>query len=107
MKRFVSIFILLLVCSGTVLAADKATALKKADIPVASAPPVESEQAIDWKNLQAQEQWVARLKKQTEGEVRQLSEMRNQFAEKYKLDAKKLDAGAYTYDEKKDAFVER
>ena len=73
-----------------------------------AAPPVtvESDKAKSWKGLQAQEQWVARLKKQITGETKQLSEMRGQVAEKYKLDPKKLDAGHYTYDEKKDVFVD-
>ena len=77
---------------------------KKAEVP---APIVESDAAKDLKSLQAQEQWVARLKKQTDGEVRQLSEMRQQIALKYKLDVRKFEAGEYTYDEAKNVFVER
>ena len=77
---------------------------KKAEAP---APIVESDAAKDLKSLQAQEQWVARLKKQTDGEVRQLSEMRQQIALKYKLDVRKFEAGEYTYDEAKNVFVER
>ena len=85
-------------------AAPAAPAAASAPAPV---PGGESEKAKDWKGLQAQEQWVARLKKQTDGEVRQLSEMRSRVANKYKLDPKKFDEGDYAYDEKTDAFVER
>ena len=73
----------------------------------APAPAVESEKAKDWKGLQAQEQWVTRLKKQVEGETKQLTEMRSRTAGKYKLDPKKFDEGGYFYDEKTDSFVER
>ncbi len=85
-------------------------AVEPATAPVTTVAPVarvESEKAKSWKALQAQEQWVSRLKKQIDGETKQLSEMRAQVAEKFKLDPKKLDSGEYTYDEKKDAFVER
>ena len=74
--------------------------------PASPVAVVESEKAKSWKGLQAQEQWVARLKKQIDGETKQLSEMRRQVAEQFKLDPKKFDAGDYTYDEKKDLFVD-
>ncbi len=111
MKKFISVFIPVFLSAGFAVAADRkaeAPKPKKEPVPAsAPAPVVESEKAKEWKGLQAQEQWVTRLKKQTEGEERQLSEMRASFAEKFKLDPKKFAAGKYTYDEKKDAFVER
>ena len=66
----------------------------------------DSETERQWKELQAQEQWVSRLNKQVQGETKQLAEMRASISQKFKLDAKKLEAGLYTYDEKKDKFVE-
>jgi hypothetical protein len=70
------------------------------------APGSESDASKAWKELEAQEQWVARLQKQIAGETQQLAEMRASLAKKFKLDPKRLEAGRYDYDEKKDRFVE-
>ena len=87
------------------------SAEQKAEVPkqapAQKAAPVESEKSKDWKGLQAQEQWVARLQKQVSGETKQLGEMRAKLAAKYKLDVKGLEAGDYDYDTEKDVFLER
>ena len=115
-KQSVSVLILILLCCNAVSAADKApeAAPKKTEAPPTAAIPAnpspaaaDSDSEKDWKSLQAQEQWVTRLKKQIDGEIRQLSEMRGKLAEKYKLDPKKLEAGRYVYDEEKNTFSER
>lgn len=80
---------------------------EEAASPSLSAPSAESEAEKQWKELQAQEQWVVRLKKQVQGETNQLSEMRARLAQQFKLDLKKLEAGAYTYDSKSDKFVDK
>ena len=67
----------------------------------------ESDAAKQWKELQAQEQWVARLQKQIAGETKQLSEMRAKLAADFKLDPKKLENGDYTYDSKTDQFIDK
>ncbi len=108
MKRSFLVLVLVLACARVAQAAEKTAEAPASASPAAPAASlVESEKARDWKSLQAQEQWVARLKKQIEGESGQLAEMRGQIAQKYKLDPKKFEAAAYTYDEKTDAFIER
>lgn len=66
-----------------------------------------SEASQKWKGLKAQEEWVARLKKQIQGESAQLDEMRASLAQAFKLDVKKLEAGLYDFDEKSGAFLEK
>jgi len=117
MKRTLLAISFLVLPTSIVLAAEENVTLPAKTESVAAAPAAvpappkvpaaESEKAKDWKGLQAQEQWVTRLKKQIDGEVRQLSEMRERVAGKYKLDPKKFETGGYTYDEENDAFVER
>ena len=101
---FLSAFVSFAAEEKAVVPTKEVPAVAAATAPVVGA---ESEKAKDWKGLQAQEQWVARLKKQTDGEVRQLSEMRSRVANKYKLDPKIFEIGGYLYDEKTDSFVER
>ena len=70
-------------------------------------PPVETEAAQKWKHLKAQVDWVTRLKKQVQGEVNQLNEMRQNLAQAFKLDIKKLEAGLYELEEKSGTIVEK
>ena len=80
---------------------------EKEAVPPEPAMVSESEASKQWKELQAQEQWVARLKKQIAGETKQLSDMRAALAAAFKLDPKKLESGDYSYNAKTDQFVEK
>ncbi len=90
----------------TFLFSSSAFAEEKARQPE-PAPAAESDAAKQWKELQAQEQWVARLQKQIAGEIKQLSEMRAKLAQDLKLDPKKLENGDYQYDSKSDQFIDK
>ncbi len=72
----------------------------------APAQPVDSEASKKLTAIKAQEEWVARLKKQLDGETNQLKEMRKSLAESFHLDPLKLEKGDYKYDEKSGKFVE-
>jgi hypothetical protein len=104
MRRIFAVFIAVLISAGAALAAD---AEKAPAAAITSAPAGETEAAKRWKGIKAQEEWVARLKKQIQGETSQLSEMRAALADAFKLDVKKLEAGLYDYDEKTDKFTEK
>ena len=60
---------------------------------------VESQAAKEWKEIEGQEHWVARLEKQIAGETRQLADMRAAFAKKHKIDLRKIESGHYKYEE--------
>ena len=125
MKRATGVVLMLLMSFSTAYAADKGykqeTAFEKteakgnvmskqvkevsAETSVPAAP-VESEAQKRLKGIQAQEEWVTRLKKQLDGETNQLKEMRRALAESYHLDLSKLEKGTYKYDEKSGKFVE-
>jgi hypothetical protein len=95
-----------LVLAGSLMAGIAfAAEIEKKEAPVL--PAGETESAKRWKGIKAQEEWVARLKKQIQGEANQLTEMRAALADAKKLDVKKLEAGLYDYDEKTDAFTEK
>ena len=73
----------------------------------AAQPPAESEAQNRWKSLKTQEQWVSRLKKQLDGETRQLNELRALLVKNYELDAYKLENGDYEYDVESQSFVDK
>ena len=79
----------------------------RASAAEAPAPVVESEALQRWKALRAQEVWVEKLKKQLQGELNQLSEMRATLARNFKLDPKKVENGGYEVDENSGKFVEK
>jgi hypothetical protein len=89
----------------------EAAAIEKAEEKVEqvlpSAPTPDPEVLRQWKSVQAQEQWVGRLKKQLDNETKQLSSQRAALAQNFKLDAKKLESGLYVYDEKTGQFSEK
>jgi hypothetical protein len=103
-KSFRHVLMLGVLWCGAVFGADKDI---KAAAPPTAVPVVESEAAKKWKGLKAQEEWVARLQKQIQGETNQLAEMRKSLAEAFKLDPKKIEQGLYELDEKTGAFVEK
>ena len=88
-------------------AAEPAEITPELNAELETPPAVETEAAQRWKSLTAQENWVARLKKQVQGEVNQLNEMRQSLAQAFKLDLKKLEAGFYQLDEKSGTIVEK
>ncbi len=88
-------------------AATAAVPAQKVPQPPPAPIPTASEAAQKWKALRAQEEWVARLKKQIQGETNQLNEMRLALAQAFKLDVKKLEEGLYDFDEKNSKFIEK
>ena len=77
-------------------------AIKQAPVPA----PIETEVGRQWKALQAQRQWITRLKKQLQGELQRLTGLQKTLAQNYKLDPKKLEDNHYEFDEKTQKFVE-
>ncbi len=67
----------------------------------------EPEAMKKFKAIQNQEQWVAKLQKQLNGETAQLNEMRSSLAQAFSLDVKKLEKDAYEYDMKSGKIVEK
>ena len=104
MKKFYSVLILVILFGSSAGAVEES---KKAAVEVAAPAPMPSEAAQKWKSLKAQEEWVARLKKQIQGETNQLNEMREALAQAFKLDSKKLEMGLYEFDDKSGKFVEK
>lgn len=76
------------------------------EVPVA-APPAVPEVLEKFKAIESQVQWVAKLKKQLEGETSQLNEMRRSMAQSFGLDVKKLENDGYKFDSKSGKFVEK
>ena len=75
---------------------------------VSPTPPQTDPEALKkFKAIQNQENWVAHLKKQLDGETSQLNEMRIALAQSFGLDVKKLEKGSYQYDAKSGKFVEK
>jgi len=60
-----------------------------------------------FKAIESQVQWVAKLKKQLDGETSQLNEMRRSMAQSFGLDAKKLENDRYKFDARSGKFVEK
>lgn len=85
----------------------KIVAPASAPVPVPAAPAVNvSEAQTKFQAIKTQEQWVAKLTKQLEGEKNQLIEMRTGLSQAFSLDPKKLEAGKYVYDTKAGKIVE-
>ncbi len=79
-----------------------------APAPVPAAPAVSvSEAQTKFQAIKTQEQWVAKLTKQLEGEKNQLIEMRTGLSQAFSLDPKKLEAGKYEFDSKAGKIVEK
>lgn len=76
------------------------------EVPVA-APPAVPEALEKFKAIESQVQWVAKLKKQLDGETSQLNEMRSSMAQSFGLDVKKLENDGYKFDPKSGKFVEK
>jgi hypothetical protein len=74
------------------------------ETPSVSAEP---EALSKFKAIQNQKEWVAKLKKQLEGETSQLQEMMNSMSQSFRLDVKKLENDSYEFDSKSGKFVEK
>jgi hypothetical protein len=90
----------------TVVSTNKTAVSQVPAVPV-SAQPAGSEAQTRFTAIENQTQWVAKLKKQLDGETSQLNEMRTSLAQAFGLNVEKLEKDGYKFDTRSGKIVEK